>query len=210
MSRIKQMFKLDKKEQIIEIAERLFAEQGFEAISVREIARAAGVNIAMISYYFGSKEKLYEEIIRRKLISFETIKHIDESYESNFDKLAFISNIIIDSFFQNRYFQVIIFREMSLNQRTHMADFLIEHMQRNFEFITGIVKKGIRKKEFKNVDVDLTVMSLFAIIRMYTTSGMMICKITNKESIDEVYDQKQRNRIKKFITELLSSHLLPN
>ena len=47
----------DKRDYILDVAERLFAEQGFEAISIREISKAADINIAMVSYYFGSKEK---------------------------------------------------------------------------------------------------------------------------------------------------------
>ena len=48
----------DKKEQILEVAEELFAEYGFEGTSVRELAKKAKVNVAMISNYFGSKEQL--------------------------------------------------------------------------------------------------------------------------------------------------------
>ena len=50
----------EKQIQIMEAAEELFAEQGFAGTSVRDIAEKAGVNLAMISYYFGSKEKLME------------------------------------------------------------------------------------------------------------------------------------------------------
>ena len=49
---------------IMESAEKLFAEKGFAGTSVRDIADEAGVNLAMISYYFGSKEKLLEAIFR--------------------------------------------------------------------------------------------------------------------------------------------------
>jgi len=38
-------------------------ENGFDGTSVRDIAQKAGVNLAMISYYFGSKEKLLEALI---------------------------------------------------------------------------------------------------------------------------------------------------
>ena len=44
----------------MEAAEELFAEKGFSGTSVRDIADAADVNVAMISYYFGSKEKMLE------------------------------------------------------------------------------------------------------------------------------------------------------
>src|ERR1700743_2533747 len=53
----------DKREHILVIAERLFGEKGFDGTSVRDIAQSAGVNLAMISYYFGSKEKLLEALV---------------------------------------------------------------------------------------------------------------------------------------------------
>ena len=40
-------------------AEKLFADKGFAATSTRDIAKSAGVNVSMISYYFGSKEKTF-------------------------------------------------------------------------------------------------------------------------------------------------------
>ena len=55
-----------KREQILAAAENLFVEKGFEGTSIRELAQAADVNIAMISYYFGSKEKLMEELVEQR------------------------------------------------------------------------------------------------------------------------------------------------
>ena len=51
---------MTKKETIIESAIKLFSTKGFEGTSVREIASDAGVNVAMINYYFESKEKLFD------------------------------------------------------------------------------------------------------------------------------------------------------
>ena len=50
----------DPKQQILEAAIGLFARKGFSATGVREIAQQARVNIAMISYYFGSKRGVLE------------------------------------------------------------------------------------------------------------------------------------------------------
>ena len=52
---------------ILYAAEKLFAEKGFAATSTRDIAKNAGVNVSMISYYFGSKEKLFEEIFKVRM-----------------------------------------------------------------------------------------------------------------------------------------------
>jgi AcrR family transcriptional regulator len=48
----------------IAAARKLFAEQGFEKTSTREIAKAAGGNLALIAYYFGSKEELLQAILQ--------------------------------------------------------------------------------------------------------------------------------------------------
>ncbi len=48
---------------IIEVARVLFATNGFEGTSIREIARAADVNVASVNYHFSSKEKLFHEIL---------------------------------------------------------------------------------------------------------------------------------------------------
>ncbi len=50
----------DPKERILEAASRLFAEQGLEAVSLRSVTTEAGVNIAAVNYYFGSKAALLQ------------------------------------------------------------------------------------------------------------------------------------------------------
>ncbi len=54
-------------ERLIEAAESLFCQRGFQDTGVREIAAAAGCNVASINYYFGGKDKLYVEVWRRQL-----------------------------------------------------------------------------------------------------------------------------------------------
>lgn len=53
------------REQCIAAAERLFAAGGFAGTGLRDIAAAAGVTIATLAYHFGSKEKLYGEVLGR-------------------------------------------------------------------------------------------------------------------------------------------------
>jgi AcrR family transcriptional regulator len=56
-------------DRLVEAGEELFCQHGFNETSVRDIAAAAGCNIASINYYFGGKDKLYEEVWRRRLAS---------------------------------------------------------------------------------------------------------------------------------------------
>lgn len=53
------------KEQIIMVAERLFAEHGFDGTTLRNVVSEAGVNLAAVSYHFGSKEDLYRAVVAK-------------------------------------------------------------------------------------------------------------------------------------------------
>ncbi len=57
----------DTREQILEAAWDLFAEKGFEDVSVRDVTNAAGVNLASVSYHFGGKDGLIQEVVKRCL-----------------------------------------------------------------------------------------------------------------------------------------------
>lgn len=56
----------DTKKRILDTAERLFAEQGYDATSLRQIIAAAGVNLAAVHYHFGSKEELLDGLVVRR------------------------------------------------------------------------------------------------------------------------------------------------
>jgi AcrR family transcriptional regulator len=56
------------KDRLLDSAEELFCEDGFEGASIRDIAASADCNIASVNYYFGGKQQLYEEVWRRHLI----------------------------------------------------------------------------------------------------------------------------------------------
>lgn len=56
----------DTKQKILDTAERLFGEYGYDATSLRQIIAEAGVNLAAIHYHFGSKQELLDELILRK------------------------------------------------------------------------------------------------------------------------------------------------
>jgi len=83
---------LSTKEKILETAAELFAEKGFDGTSVRDIAKAAEVNLAAINYHFKNKENLY----------LATFMESCERMEANIDAL-FVEGISIDCFVWKLY-----------------------------------------------------------------------------------------------------------
>lgn len=64
------MAKVETKQKILNTAELLFAEQGFDDTSLRQITGAAGVNLASVNYHFGSKKDLIKAVMDRYLSLF--------------------------------------------------------------------------------------------------------------------------------------------
>lgn len=57
----------DTKTRILDAAELLFTEHGFEATSLRSLTAAASVNLAAVNYHFGTKEELFQAVLTRRL-----------------------------------------------------------------------------------------------------------------------------------------------
>lgn len=69
------MSQADTKQRILNVAEHLFARDGYHATSLRSITAKAKVNLAAVNYHFGSKESLLEAIIDRRLRPLNRLRH---------------------------------------------------------------------------------------------------------------------------------------
>jgi len=67
------------RQKILDAAELLFAERGYHSVSVRDITAAAGVDVALINYHFGSKQLLFESVFMRRaeLLNVERLKRLE-------------------------------------------------------------------------------------------------------------------------------------
>ena len=62
----------DTRRRLFEVARDLFTDQGFDNVTVRDISRRAGANLAAINYHFGDKLALYLEIVRNAVAEMRT------------------------------------------------------------------------------------------------------------------------------------------
>jgi AcrR family transcriptional regulator len=73
------------RETIIDVAEALFSQHGFHGVTIREVAREAGVDTALLHYYFGNKKGLFDAVFLRRaeVMNGDRIKALD-AYERDF------------------------------------------------------------------------------------------------------------------------------
>lgn len=55
------------RESLLDAAEALFAENGFDGVSLRHLTQTAGTNLASVNYHFGSKQELFAEVVGRRI-----------------------------------------------------------------------------------------------------------------------------------------------
>ena len=69
----------DTRDRILDAAERLFAQQGFDLTSLRALTTEADVNLAAVNYHFGSKDRLFEAVLARLIapINAERLARLD-------------------------------------------------------------------------------------------------------------------------------------
>jgi AcrR family transcriptional regulator len=201
---------VDKKEVILIEAEKLFSEQDFDAVSVRDIAKCANVNIAMISYYFGSKEKLFEALfVRRIESSMNVLKNMITLEMTGYEKMVLVIDYYIDKLINNRNVHRMINRELSSNMRPHLRDMIMDRMRANREFIKGIMEDGIKNEEFKpDMDIDMTIMNFFGTINHTVGASYYSCDMFDKRSDLELFTPEFTDRLKAYFKKSFKYNLL--
>ena len=149
----------DKQLQIIETAETLFADKGFGGTSVRDIAEVAGINVAMISYYFGSKEKLMEALFELKTgrLQIRVESLLKDETLTPFQKINILVDEQIERMSQSQCFYKIMLSEQVINTNEAIIRKVSELKVKNAELVSEIVKEGQNLGVFKK-DIDVVLM----------------------------------------------------
>ncbi|MEZ2335153.1 TetR/AcrR family transcriptional regulator [Mucilaginibacter sp. RCC_168] len=204
--------KIDKKDHILDVAERVFSEMGFDGASTRMISGEAGVNMAMLNYYFGSKEGLFLAVIERKIISFQNILQIlgnDESI-SSWGKIESYIEIYGDRVVNNNCFQKLLYQELTMNRRTELAETIRNMLMKSVSELFRIIQEGMDNGEFsKDTDMQMVVATLYGTKNFIMNTPLMSSTMLGVDIQDEkVLEEQFKPRIKKYLKTLLKAYLV--
>lgn len=190
----------EKQIEILQVAEKLFAEEGFDGTSVRDIAKEANINVAMISYYFGSKEKLLESLVIFRIASMRL--HLENLFQENINPIEKIDKLIefyIQRINSNRCMYQILHFEVSTKKREVNLDAFTKVKKDNLAALEKIIQEGQEQGLFQP-NINVTLIPTIII-------GSFIHFIMNKSYYQEVLNLNSEEDFENYIATTLTKHI---
>ena len=159
----------DAKEKLLAAGTKLFAEKGFAAVSIRELATAAGVNSALISYHFGGKEGLYEAVItaqyERLIVKFEAIAASTSSIE---EKIRMYADVIRRNHTEDQPLMARLVQGELSSPTACMEKVLRKYTFRIAQIVSDVLRQGIQSGSFRqDVDPVFAALSLAGMLNFF-------------------------------------------
>ena len=195
----------DKQIHILDVAEELIAKKGFEGTSVRDISTKAQINVAMISYYFGSKEKmmsyLYQYRVQRTREGFsefsETIKEGRPEMQ-----MKEIVKFLIHQLFKYNYFHGFVTQE--LRHTEHLKDDLLAFYQICAAKIDDVVKKGLVSGAFSNVPKSEDILTLILGSTLFVIRNRNFYELYVRENDENYFAAAERKVQENLLTSIFA------
>ena len=186
-------------EKIIKIARTLFAEHGYEAASTRMIAQKADCNVAMIGYYFGSKEGLLDHIIKSYFQEATKVySYFHEYNEDLSEEFTEFQDPEVRQFCKALYeFSLFAYSHREIHQiiiRDAMSGgkLMLNALAKNEYGVIPLIHKKLRslvisKKLPLSTDIEMTGITLVSTIINACISSTCLSRVHNIDKIDHVF-----------------------
>lgn len=199
----------EKQIQILAVAETLFSEKGFDGTSIRDISKVAKINVAMISYYFGSKERLLQSLLvyRTTDIKSQLELLVEENIEP-IEKVNKLIEIYINRINNNKGIYRILNFELSSKKREQNLQAFTEFRKGNLKYLESIIEEGQRKGVFrKDIIIPLitpTILGTFFHFHMNKTYFESLLNLTT----EAMYNNYIKTNLTKHIQQTIKALLI--
>ena len=164
----------DSKSKILSASAQLFVKNGYDGTSVRQIAKEAGVNIAMISYYFKSKEGVLVDLINETSYKMQEktnrIKDLDLEPR---ERISLLFRTYVDHFVDHELVSYVFGTELSLNRNENIIKLILSIISRSDDYMYQCVKDC-------KPDIDDTVCKMMSIMIL----GMVNKALSTPRALD--------------------------
>ena len=184
---------------ILNAAECILAENGLAGARIEAIAAAAGVNKALLYYYFKSKDDLYQAVIGTQVREFhrQAEKILAAKGPAGPILLRYLSNHF-DFIGTHPHYPRIFQRMMMAGDRT-LERMVREHSVPLMKLLVTLLERGMRSGEFRRLDKEHTLVSLGGLTAHYFNIAPAIRVITGQDPFNRANLAKRKAQVLEFI-----------
>jgi len=184
---------------ILRAAERIFAEVGPEGARTEAIAEAAGVNKALLYYYFMGKDDLYLAVLESHLTEFRrrALGVLESKGSARVRLLRYVS-LHFDFISARPYYPRLAHRVMSSDNRL-MHRVVHEYSTPIYHKLVELIEEGVRSREFRQVNSHHTIYSLVGLSVFYFAAAPVVKEVSQIDAFDRANVACRRDEVLKFI-----------
>lgn len=186
-----------RKEEIINVATRLFAERGYEGASMNDVAEVVGMRKASLFYHFATKDALYEAVIDKLIASLhEPLEAIYASSGTFPERLDALTSTLVDALSSRPYAARLLVRE-AMDWGPVMRGKLVERLMLVLEAGAAWVRAGQDQGTFVEGDPRHMVLSAIGMHFMPFILGNVVERYTGKSPFDPEFAAVRRTELKR-------------
>jgi len=184
---------------ILAAAERLFAGSGVDGTRTEAIATEAGVNKALLYYYFKSKDALYEAVLENHVSEFfqRAAAVLDSTVKASDAVLAYVG-MSFDFIAARPHFPALIQR-LSMSGGRPFERLARKYSAPLADRLAEVIRQGIRSGEFRRVDPEHTVISLVALTRFHFAVAPIVRVVTGNDPYEPENVRRRRHEVLEFV-----------
>ena len=186
------------KDRILDAAEELFASKGFDGAKVQEIATLAGVNKAMLYYYFKDKDELLIAVVGRIIGGIrDAIPRFFNSEENAAHNIENFLDFYIEYLSHNSSFVRLMAWEM-LSAR-HVQAIAREYIIPVFALMRERITEAIRKGWIRDVSPEHTVFSVVGMNVFYIVASPLFMLVLGEDPLSPEMIAKRKQTVKDLV-----------
>jgi len=167
---------------ILLAAKKLFAEQGFDGTSVRQICEEAGANVALVSYYFGGKEKVFHALFDYFFVG-HRLPEMEEQFKEPVSGLRLLIREVVRFCINDPELASIVHQEFATNSRR--APLIKERMLPVWLKVRELLENGRREGVFRYESLDHTLLFIINTALSMKKAAMFQHLLSEKEAAVE-------------------------
>ena len=187
------------REAILEAAERIFGDGGLEGARTDAIAAAAGVNKALLYYYFRSKEGLYRAVLESYLAAFnrQALKVLSSQGSARSVLLRYI-NLHFDFIAAHPHHGPLSQRMLMEDQKS-LVRLAQQYILPRSKALVRVIERGIRTGELRRMDSIHAAISLVSLIVFYFSSASVLRAVGGIDPYAKANVKRRREEVLEFV-----------